>query len=201
MPRHANQTSFQKGNVRSPESIEKQRETLRQQYANGERLPPTCAWNAKRRRRQRRLACAGELDRVPIGTKRLCKCRGKIYVRIKVGIGRKGWMYEHRHVVEQRIGRKLKRKEHVHHKNEITTDNRDENLELMSAGDHNRHHTKGRPSWNKGKRMIEGWSKKFAACIRCDETEHPHASHGVCRSCHGKEYAKEYRARQKGKQE
>jgi HNH endonuclease len=48
--------------------------------------------------------------------------------------------YEHRLVVEKRLGRKLTRAEHVHHKNEQKKDNADENLEVKTAKDHGRHH-------------------------------------------------------------
>lgn len=47
---------------------------------------------------------------------------------------------EHRHIMEIYIGRKLSSKEHVHHINGIRTDNRIENLELMSASDHHKSH-------------------------------------------------------------
>src|SRR6185369_15706288 len=40
MPRHANQTSFKKGHKRLASSIAQQSETMRQQFANGERTPP-----------------------------------------------------------------------------------------------------------------------------------------------------------------
>ena len=42
-------------------------------------------------------------------------------------------MFEHRYVMEQMIGRQLTRKETVHHKNGVRTDNRPENLELWAS--------------------------------------------------------------------
>lgn len=45
---------------------------------------------------------------------------------------------EHRWVMEQHLGRKLERCEHVHHINDDSSDNRIENLEVLSNSDHQR---------------------------------------------------------------
>lgn len=50
-------------------------------------------------------------------------------------------MLEHRYVVEQKIGRRLKRWEQVHHRNHDRLDNRPENLELVSSREHGERHT------------------------------------------------------------
>jgi len=49
-------------------------------------------------------------------------------------------VYEHRWLMEQHLGRKLERHEHVHHKNGNRRDNRLENLEVMSSSEHSREH-------------------------------------------------------------
>lgn len=65
---------------------------------------------------------------------------------------KQGYFAEHRLIMEKKIGRYLKREEVVHHINEITTDNRIQNLQLFSS--HGQHTKFGHPEHfinNKGK--------------------------------------------------
>lgn len=49
-------------------------------------------------------------------------------------------IYEHRHIMEQYLGRKLSRKEHVHHRDGNKINNSLNNLELVNPSDHARDH-------------------------------------------------------------
>ena len=52
------------------------------------------------------------------------------------------YVYEHRLVLERKLGRLLCRGEIAHHKNENKRDNRASNIELKTKGEHTSHHHK-----------------------------------------------------------
>lgn len=115
----------------------------------------------------------GTQDLLPLGSTRLHYSTPTLaYRMVKVGPGRTGWRFEHRVVVEKYIGRRLDRKEHVHHKNGDTLDNWIDNLELLSHSDHSKHH-----------HTLQRWSKKFDCCRECGTVQQYHVGKGLCYRC------------------
>jgi len=85
------------------------------------------------------------------------------------------WPYEHRLLMEKKLGRKLLKNEDVHHLNGDTLDNRLENLQVLTKSEHMRMHS-----------LLpkDQWAKNFDKCIVCKETGRRHLSKGMCTRCY-----------------
>lgn len=87
----------------------------------------------------------------------------------------KAHVYRYRLVMEAHLGRYLLPSEIVHHKNGDHSDDRLENLEVMTQAQH------------AGKHMIERmagrWSYNHDKCADCGTTERKHGGNGFCKRC------------------
>lgn len=69
-----------------------------------------------------------------------------------------GWVYEHRVVLEKRLGRFLKSHEHVHHIDSNRENNLSKNLRLILRGDHTRLHWSKKTKKQKFIQMRSAWN-------------------------------------------
>ncbi len=94
-------------------------------------------------------------------------------------------IYEHRYLMEKKLGRRLRSDEYTHHKNENKTDNRIENLLLCTNSEHVKIH---------GVTKLKGWSLWYGEeCFDCGENKKRHYAKGLCYLCYMKGYQKRKR--------
>jgi hypothetical protein len=107
---------------------------------------------------------------------------------------RRGYVKRSRLVAEALLGRLLTSDDHVHHINKNITDDRPENLRVLSLGEHLREHQPERSAIAAQQRS---WENHGGRCAECGTTEHPHGGKNLCHRCLCRLYARAKRAEQK----
>lgn len=84
---------------------------------------------------------------------------------------------EHRHVMEQHLGRPLRSDEHVHHIDGNRLNNAIANLQVMSNSEHVALHRRMRQEGGR-------WATHWGFCQWCGTTERRHIARGFCTRCY-----------------
>lgn len=138
------------------------------------------------------LKCAGQSHRGP-GSPRWVEGQRRIngYIRVYVpnhpNCDKRGFVLEHRIVMERTIGRYLESGEVVHHINGVRDDNRPENLARMLFGEHSAMH------WPDALLVIaikKRWGNGYDCCRSCKTSERKHQARGLCKRCYDTAFAK-----------
>lgn len=85
-----------------------------------------------------------------------------------------GYVPEHRYVMEEHLGRPLRRDEQVHHRDGNKANNAIENLQIVTPSEHTLLH---HPPLNR-------WSLNYDQCIVCGKHDRPHDGRGHCERCY-----------------
>jgi len=103
-----------------------------------------------------------------------------------------GYIFQHRLVAEKKIGRPLRRDEHVHHINGIKHDNCPDNLVVLPMREHAS--LSAKELWNRGiwhsqptLKSLRQWNRVGEKlCRMCHKKSRPHRAHGYCSLCYQK---------------
>lgn len=99
----------------------------------------------------------------------------------------------YRALMEAHLGRKLGRDEVVHHINEDPSDDRIENLQVMTNAEHTALHRAALTAARWPHRAEGAWSSHGPSCSECGQTDSPHGGNGLCRRCYHRNYRRTHR--------